>query len=598
MPTVMVFVVAANYEMDRLRRAAAAAGGMALGAEGHDDFAQVTAGFQPDAVIVADGGSVRDPLATLRRLRAAAGAHVPVVFVGAAQAAGEVERFVDATFRRPLDPDALVARAVALTLHPSRAVTAGPRGDGEDATPGLRRVAASIDDTLNAEMLTALRDAIGGVPEPAPLPDPLATPPPVLIGAAMDEVGVPGLATVDPSLSDLFIWADLVSADEETPPWIADRAPATSSRAGDLADVDLAMLLGRLYVEGTTGRLVVTAGTVAKTIYLEAGRPVFAASSDPADRLIEMLVRKGRVTAAQYQVARQAAEGSRRKMGAVLVDLGLIKTTELLPAIRQHYEELVLSLFAWTAGSWRLEPGVMASPTQIRLLRHPAALVREGLRRGYPPERLRQRLGSARNVFSLDLRGTAPDLIADIATDEIERLVPLLFDGVRPLEEVTNRAGLPPSTVEEIALCLWAFGLLESAATAGEQGRGAALPVRDRDIERERILTRHALAVDGDYFEVLGLPRRASAEEVRRAYEVLCQELAPGVLGLELGRTLAPELAMIREVLEEALRVLTTEALRVPYEAALPPERSFDPDDAHRLIRSTAAPTPRRSGAA
>jgi hypothetical protein len=125
--------------------------------------------------------------------------------------------------------------------------------------------------------------------------------------------------------------------------------------------------------------------------------------------------------------------------------------------------------------------------------------------------------------------------------------------------------------------------------------------VRDRDIERERILTRHALAVDGDYFEVLGLPRRASAEDVRRAYEVLCQELAPGVLGLELARTLASELAMIREVLEEALRVLSTEALRVPYEAALPPERSFDPDDAHRLIRrpTSTPPAPgRRTGAA
>src|SRR5581483_12101327 len=101
--------------------------------------------------------------------------------------------------------------------------------------------------------------------------------------------------------------------------------------------------------------------------------------------------------------------------GALLVDLGVIKSSELLPAVRQHYEELVLSLFSWGEGDWRWEPGVMAHPAQIRFLRHPAALVREGLRRGYPLERMAERLGSARNVFALDMRGGTADVLAELS---------------------------------------------------------------------------------------------------------------------------------------------------------------------------------------
>src|SRR6185436_14284675 len=112
---------------------------------------------------------------------------------------------------------------------------------------------------------------------------------------------------------------------------------------GILDDVDAPLLLGRIFNAGTTGRLVVTSGPVERTIYFEAGRPVYAASNNPDDRMIGMLVRQGRITPAQHQTALQAAKQSGRKMGALLVDLGALEVSELLPAIRQHYEELVFS---------------------------------------------------------------------------------------------------------------------------------------------------------------------------------------------------------------------------------------------------------------
>jgi hypothetical protein len=551
MAPIKILVVAEPYERDGIRAAAIAAGGVAVGAEAHDDLAQVVSSVRADAVVLAGGATVRDPAETARRLRALAGAQTPIVFVGEPAEVVAVERLVDASFRRPTDAGELVSRAIALTVT----AMAEPPPEPIAQTAQLLAVAASIDEALNAQMLSALRT--------------VADPRPARISAAPAPTSeiLGGSAILPPPDALDELWDLLGPEVVDTASWTGDGRERV---LGTLDDVDAPLLLGRIFNAGTTGRLVVGSGAVERTIYFEAGRPVFAASNNPDDRLIAMLVRNGRVTAAQHQTALEAARLSGRKMGALLVDLGVLETSDLLPAIRQHYEDLVFSLFPWTAGEWRIEPGVMASPSQIRLLRHPATLVRQGLHRAYAPERMWERLGSRKNVFTVDLSGRAPDVLDALVTSAAERRLPMLFDGVRPLAEVVRLGGLSEQVSLELVFTLHAFGLLRpSVARPSVEDRFA---VRDRDIERERVLARHSLALDGDYFDVLGVSRRASAEEIRRAYDLVQRDLSPARLGPELIRSLARELETILEVTEEALRVLGSDPLRTRYEAHLPGE--------------------------
>ena len=60
-------------------------------------------------------------------------------------------------------------------------------------------------------------------------------------------------------------------------------------------------------------------------------------------------------------------------------------------------------------------------------------------------------------------------------------------------------------------------------------------------IERERLLARFALAKEGDYFQVLGVDRKADAADVRRACERFERELGPEMLDPELASELVEE---------------------------------------------------------
>jgi len=350
--------------------------------------------------------------------------------------------------------------------------------------------------------------------------------------------------------------------------------------AGSLAEIGLPVLMGRIFSDGTTGRLRIWYESVEKSVYFEAGLPVMAASNDVADRMLAMLVRERTVSAAQREEVEKVVDVSGRKVGGVLVDLGVLRSDELLPAVRRHYESIILSLFAWSAGRWQVEPGLTAGPERTRLLRHPAALVREGLARGYAIEKIAAHVGSGKNLFALDTSGTSADVVRQMLVDPAETRVPLLFDGVRSLDEVARASGLPDATVWQIAFALLCFGALHPARSGVGASEGSHTGVRDLQIARERATARYALAQEGDYFQVLGVGRQADANEVRRAHQRLARECSPEVLGPELAHELKDVLETIREVLDEGLRILATPTLRAAYEASSPPEPAAQADPA------------------
>ena len=338
-------------------------------------------------------------------------------------------------------------------------------------------------------------------------------------------------------------------------------------QAGDLAEVEVAWLLGRAFQEVWTGLLVVRGREGERAIQLADGRPVYATSSLPEDRLAEILRRQGRLDASQRsQVARLSSERGRRT-GAVLVDLGLLKPMELLPALRAQHEQIIVSALSPTEGSFRFDPRVQVDPGRARWLRHPAVLVREAVRGGYPEPRLRRHLGAARTVFSLVRGPDARELMNELALEPAEREVLGWFDGVRSLEEVARASGRSEEGVLGLVFPLGCFGLLAPLSRAHRAGRRSF----DQKVDRDRVLALFALVQDADYFQILGLDRDAGVLEVVRAHRRLSQEVSPQALAPEVVLALAQEVQVVRQVLAEAVRVLTDETLRPLYREHLAP---------------------------
>ncbi len=474
---------------------------------------------------------------------------------------------------------------------------AAPRARPQDL---LRDLADSIDASLDAEMESVARGLVG---EAASVPH-----------TAVAELHDEASQKTREVASDVVVRMMMAQADAGRARGAGSAAPSARDDdagtpapydSGPIGSPDIAILLGRIHLERLNGRLTFRRGLAKKTIYFEGGAPVYASSNLPDDRMGEMLARQGRLTREQRAKGAQILESTGRRIGGVLVEIGALKESELAPLVRRHYEEITYSVFAWPEGGdvspedgeWTLGPERVDDGEPIRLDDPAPALIMEGIRRKYTAPRLLRRLGGGAQVMQLQVNGSvASAVLDDMALSDEERIVMRRFDGVRTLDEIRAAANVGEEVVCGVA---WALVALRLAAVtravdaettllrvaAAVAGNGTARPAaaadapsgdagrdqaRDQEIDRARVLARYALVEEGDYFEVLGLPREASAHEVRRAHQALSRELSAAGLDPEVAAELDGPLRAIRAVLDEGARVLGDARLRRRYQAQLP----------------------------
>jgi DNA-binding NarL/FixJ family response regulator len=330
---------------------------------------------------------------------------------------------------------------------------------------------------------------------------------------------------------------------------------------------DAAMLLAKMFAQASTGRIGFKRDDAEKVVYFDQGRPVFASSSEQRDRMGELLVREGKITASQYERCQTVVAESGRRMGEILVDFGYLKRRELLPAVRRHVEDIVYSLFGWDRGTYHVVLEETPSAERIRLSRHPAALILEGVRRKLDRSSLERLIGAPSTVIEVPDRERLGGIInlGDLAPEERGALA--AFDAQSDLSTVARAAGVDVADVLPLAWGLCVLGLATARRTDTEVPDEASALVGETDlaIDRERVRARWQLVSEADYFALLGVRRDATAFEIRRAYQAARRDFAQDSFPNDLRRELAQELDDIAHVLDEAFRVLRDDRLRLTY---------------------------------
>ena len=301
-------------------------------------------------------------------------------------------------------------------------------------------------------------------------------------------------------------------------------------------------------------------------MFIDAGRPVFAASNEPGDRMGELLVREGKITASQYERCQAVVAQSGRRMGEILVDFGYLKRRELLPAVRRHVEDIIYSLFGWDHGHYHITPEPAASGERIRLSRHPASIVLEGVRRKLDRSSLERLVGPPATVIEIRDRDKLASVVNPSDLGAEERTALAAFDGQADLAQVARTSGADVADVLPLAWGLVVLGLATARRADSDLEEATALVGEtDLAIDRERVRARWELVTEADYFALLGVRRDATAFEIRRAYQSARRDFAADCFPPDLRRELVRELDDISTVLDEAFRVLRDDRLRVTY---------------------------------
>jgi len=129
-----------------------------------------------------------------------------------------------------------------------------------------------------------------------------------------------------------------------------------------------------------TGELELMVDGNAARIYFERGNITYACQMAPPWRLGELLLRKRLVSEGDLKkVLERQVQG--RRLGELLVTLGLIEAEQLYRAVVEQIKEVIYQTVHWRSGTFRFTHGCAPAAEDILINLSPQQLMLEGMTR-------------------------------------------------------------------------------------------------------------------------------------------------------------------------------------------------------------------------
>ncbi len=288
------------------------------------------------------------------------------------------------------------------------------------------------------------------------------------------------------------------------------------SFGGRLETLDLSALLQTLSVGAASGRLTLTRLDRHAVLVLRSGRVVYVTGGAAVETLAGRLLRQGLVEEKDLVTAleRQHDGTGYRRLGEVLVEMGLLAEGTLQGVVRQRMQELVGELLAWRSGFFRFEPAragaeadvevdlgdfVLPSglPPQELLMRAVTALDHGDLSQLPPPDTqpplagarpLAAAAASPTGSYAADFTGEAVLSLLRFASQVLARAVVFAVDEGQA--RAVGEYGIPPkgaAAIRETALSLREPSILRSAVERRRSYTGPLEPTRVNLLLVERL---------------------------------------------------------------------------------------------------------------
>src|SRR4030043_2046781 len=344
------------------------------------------------------------------------------------------------------------------------------------------------------------------------------------------------------------------------------------SISGLLKHYPLADIFLDLHRSEKDGIIEIKNGLISKKIYMKNGDMVFATSNKEEDRLGEVLLKAGRITADQYYQSVDIIKKTGKRLGAVLVELGYIKPEDLIQAVRHQVEEIVLSLFQWEDGNFIFKEGPLLSDEVITLKLSAANLIYRGIKRINNLIHIKNAMPAKDTIL---YSSTDPiNLFQDINLDNKDKDILSLIDGKRNIHEILAISPLDNFQTMKTLYALISTRIIEikekglkEDETFEEITKEPKIEVDSAFIEKVEDLYKRIEITD--YYGIFGIEKWATMDKIKKAYYKVAKEFHPDKHFYLPSETLKNKLNMIFSQITDAYKILSDPKMRREYDQNL-----------------------------
>jgi hypothetical protein len=240
------------------------------------------------------------------------------------------------------------------------------------------------------------------------------------------------------------------------------------SFAGNLKTIAFSDILQLVSTGKKTGRLMATHASQKKELFFRNGNLISATSSNTQEDMIgNLLVRMGKINKADLQKAVNIQQQSGRRIGAVMLELGLLTKPELAQYLKIQVEEIVYNLFSWSEGEFSFQDELKPPDDQILVNLETMNLIMEGTRRIDEWLEIRKALPEPsrllKPVLNPNLRGKDLTLTAE------EYQILMMIDGAKTFADLMENSPLGDFLTAKSIYTLLNLGLIQPGAVGESQ---------------------------------------------------------------------------------------------------------------------------------
>jgi len=316
--------------------------------------------------------------------------------------------------------------------------------------------------------------------------------------------GTPGRTAEKPADPQAHEEAGLVERHSEQP-------AAAPGIHGDFRERPFPEVLAEIFHWRGTGALLLRRDKVKKIVYFRDGQPLSIKSNLLSECLGQVMLGERLISPAQFEESTRRMKATRRRQGAILIEMGSISPHNLVYALNLQLRIKLFEVFAWEHGDFRFNPGVDPPAETVNLEMSTAAVIYEGVRRHFDVERLRKVLGDSDELrVERSMDPTYP--LFDAGVGEEEQLLLKAMDGHKTVEELRALELLSPLDTDRLIYAMKCAGLVEL--------KGPTVP------------TAPAASADGEP-ALIGAPAPAEPELISEATQVSSPAASPTPQGEE-----------------------------------------------------------------
>ena len=376
---------------------------------------------------------------------------------------------------------------------------------------------------------------------------------------------------------------------------------------GSLREYSLPKILTDLHRKRATGTLAVSTPNFTKKAYLVKGDAVFAASSYEDDRLGEMLLKAGKITVEQYDKSVEILKRTKKRQGAILVELGYLTPKDLFWGVKYQVKEIIYSLFQLEDGECEFIEGDVPTDEVITLKMSMGNLIHEGVKRIDNWTRIRREMPDT--GIALKLSKDPLTLFQDVELSPYNKKMLSIIDGKKTIKEIIDSSWMNSFEAMKTVYVLWSIGILEEKIAEKEEVKEEA----GETVSLDELL--QPFAEEEDAFikrveeiylnldrlklnELLEVSEDADVDAIKKNYYRLAREFHPDRYFNTSDAALKDKLTAVFDALTAAYTVLKDDHKRKEYFDSLNKQAGEMPEEKTQAeeIQTEAAHPPQAEG--